>query len=169
LLTKKPIYRPLGSTANKMGRITGDQITGGNLEFRGIMGTAIFKVFDMTVAQTGFTEKEALREGYNIVVSHVTKPNKAEYLNGKEMILKSIADKNSGTILGVQIVGYEGVDKRIDVLATAMTYGAKAEDLFHLDLGYTPPFSTAKDPIHYVGMALDNAINKGIKPITIKE
>ena len=161
LLTKKPIYRPLGTTANKMGRIAGDQVTGGALEFRGILGTAIFKIFDMAVAQTGLTEKEALKEGYEIVISHIEKLNKANYLDGQEMVLKAIADKNTGTILGVQIVGYEGVDKRIDIIATAMTYGAKAEDLFHLDLAYAPHFSTAKDPVSYVGMALENAINKG--------
>ena len=166
VVTGKPIYRPMGSTANKTGRIAGDCITGGNLTFRGILGTGIFKVFDLTVAQTGLSEREAKEQGYEVVVCHNIKPNKPEYLGGKEMVIKGIADKNSGRLLGVQIVGYEGVDKRIDVFVTAITFKAKVEDLFHLDLAYAPPFSTTKDPVMYTGMILDNAINNGRKLIT---
>ncbi|WPC39982.1 FAD-dependent oxidoreductase [Clostridium sp. JS66] len=172
VITKKPLYRPLGSTANKMGRIAGDQLSGGNLEFRGILGTGIFKIFDMTVAQTGLTEREAISEGYYPVICHNIKPDKPEYYHGKEMIIKAIADKNTGKLLGVQIVGYTGVDKRIDVFITAITFGAKVEDLFHLDLAYAPPFSTTKDPVAYTGMILDNAINRGrelIKPNDLNE
>lgn len=166
VITKKPLYRPLGSTANKTGRIAGDQISGGNLEFRGILGTGIFKIFDMTVAQTGLTEKEALNEGFETVICHNIKPDKPEYYHGKEMVIKAVADKNTGKLLGVQIVGYTGVDKRIDVFVTAITFGAKVEDLFHLDLAYAPPFSTTKDPVIYTGMILDNAINRGRELIT---
>lgn len=161
VITNKSIYRPLGSTANKTGRIVGEQISGETLEFRGILGTGIFKIFDMAVAQTGLTEKEAINEGYEAVVCHNIKPDKPGYFHGREMVIKGIADKNTGKLLGAQIVGYTGVDKRIDVFATAITFGAKAEDLFHLDLGYAPPFSTSKDPVMYTGMILDNAINKG--------
>lgn len=166
VVTGKPIYRPLGSTANKTGRIAGDSMTGGDLTFRGILGTGIFKVFDMTVAQTGLSEREAKAEGFEVVVSHNIKPNKPEYMGGKEMVIKGIADKISGRLLGVQIVGYEGVDKRIDVFVTAITLKAKVEDLFHLDLAYAPPFSTTKDPVMYTGMILDNAISRGRKLIT---
>ena len=166
VVTGKPIYRPMGSTANKTGRIAGDSMTGGDLTFRGILGTGIFKVFDMTVAQTGLSEREAKSEGFETVVCHNIKPNKPEYMGGKEMIIKGIADKDTGRLLGVQIVGYEGVDKRIDVFVTAITYKAKVEDLFHLDLAYAPPFSTTKDPVMYTGMILDNAINRGRKLIT---
>ncbi|AKN31399.1 dehydrogenase [Clostridium carboxidivorans P7] len=169
IITGKPLYRPLGSTANKMGRIAGDQLSGGNLEFRGILGTGIFKIFDMTVAQTGITEREAISEGYEPVICHNIKTDKPEYYHGKEMIIKAIADKNTGKLLGVQIVGYTGVDKRIDVFITAITFGAKVEDLFHLDLAYAPPFSTTKDPVMYTGMILDNAINRGRKLITPDE
>lgn len=169
VINEKSLYRPLGSTANKMGRIAGDQLTGGNLEFRGILGTGIFKVFDMTVAQTGFTEREAQDEGFDTIVCHNIKPDKPKYYNGKEMVIKAVADKNTGKLLGIQIVGYTGVDKRIDVFVTAITFGAKAEDLFHLDLAYAPPFSTTKDPIMYTGMILDNQINRGRKLITPKE
>lgn len=169
LITGKPIYRPLGSTANKTGRIVGEQLAGKNLEFRGILGTSIFRAFELTVAQTGLSEKEALQEGYDIVTCHNMKYDKPEYLNGKEMMIKAIADKNTGKVLGTQIIGKAGVDKRIDVFATAISFGAKAEDLFHLDLAYAPPFSTAKDPVMYTGMILDNAINRNRKLISPKE
>lgn len=166
IVTRKPIYRPMGSTANKMGRIAGDVITGGSLRFRGILGTGIFQIFGMTVALTGLSEREAEIEGYEAAVCHNIKPNKPEYMGGKEMVIKGIADKEDGKLLGAQIVGYEGVDKRIDVFVTAITYQAKAEDLFHLDLAYAPPFSTTKDPIMYTGMILDNILHRDRKLIT---
>jgi len=166
VVSGKPVYRPLGSTANKTGRIAGDSITGGKLEFRGILGTGIFRVFGMAVAQTGLSEREAIELGYDAVVCHNFKPDKPEYMGGREMLIKGIADRRSGRLLGVQIVGYEGVDKRNDVFATAISFKAKAEDLFHLDLSYAPPFSTAKDPVMYTGMILDNAINKDRPLIT---
>jgi len=81
-------------------------------------------------------------------------------MGGKEMVIKGLADPNTEELLGVQIIGPEGVDKRIDVFATAMTFNAKVTDLFHLDLAYAPPFSTTKDPVMYTGMALSNAMNK---------
>jgi NADPH-dependent 2,4-dienoyl-CoA reductase/sulfur reductase-like enzyme/rhodanese-related sulfurtransferase len=168
-ITGKSVYRPLGSTANKTGRIAGDALTGGTLEYRGNLSTAIFKLFDLTIASTGLSEREALAEGYEIEICHNIKPDKPEYFRGKEMIIKAIADKLTQKLLGVQIVGYEGVDKRIDVFATLLTYGAKVDDLFHLDLAYAPPFSTTKDPVHYTGMILDNAINKNRPLITAKE
>ncbi|NLB37594.1 MAG: FAD-dependent oxidoreductase, partial [Clostridiales bacterium] len=169
VVTGKPVYRPMGSTANKTGRIAGDSLTDGILEFRGVLGTGIFKIFDMTVAQTGLSEREASEYGYNIQVCHNIKPNRPEYMGGKEMVIKGIADKKTGRLLGVQIVGYEGVDKRIDVFVTAITFKAKVEDLFHLDLAYAPPFSTTKDPVIYTGMILDNAINRGRSLITTQD
>ncbi len=161
IVSGKPVWRPLGSTANKTGRIAGDSVTGGDLEFRGVLGTGIFQVFGMAVAQTGLTEREALAEGYDVAVCHNIKPDKPEYMHGREMVIKGVADRTTGRLLGAQIVGFEGVDKRIDVFATAITFRAKAEDLFHLDLAYAPPFSTTKDPVMYTGMILDNAIRKG--------
>ncbi|MHC1696398.1 MAG: FAD-dependent oxidoreductase [Eubacteriales bacterium] len=169
VVTGKAVYRPLGSTANKTGRIAGDSMTGGDLEFRGVLGTGIFKIFDMTVAQTGLSEREASEQGFDVAICHNIKPDKPEYMGGKEMVIKGIADKSSGRLLGAQIVGYGGVDKRIDVLATAITFKAKVEDLFHLDLAYAPPFSTTKDPVMYTGMILENAIHRGRELITQKE
>lgn len=169
VINGKPLYRPLGSTANKTGRIAGDSSTGGSLEFRGILGTGIFKIFDLAVAQTGLSEREARDQGYDVVVCHNIKPNKPEYIGGKEIVIKGIADKVTGLLLGVQIIGYEGVDKRIDVFATAITFKAKAEDLFHIDLAYAPPFATTKDPVMYTGMILDNILSRGRKLITAQE
>jgi NADPH-dependent 2,4-dienoyl-CoA reductase/sulfur reductase-like enzyme/rhodanese-related sulfurtransferase len=169
VLTGKPIYRPLGSTANKMGRIAGDVITGGTSVHRGILGTGIVRVFELAVGQTGMNEREALSYGYDIETLHNIKPARAPYLGGKELTIKAIADRATGRLLGVQAIGEEGVDKRIDVFVTAMTFGAKAEDLFHLDLAYAPPFSTTKDPVMYTGMALDNAIKKQNKLLTPKQ
>lgn len=155
----RKFYRPLGSTANKTGRIAGDVLTGGTLTHRGVAGTGIFRVFEMTVAATGLNEREARATGRDVIVSHNIKPDRPEYFHGREMVIKTLADRADGTILGVQIVGYEGVDKRIDVLVTAMTAGLRVSDLFHLDLAYAPPFSTTKDPVHYTGMILENAIH----------
>lgn len=160
VITGKPIYRPLGSTANKMGRIVGDVITGGDLEHRGVLGTGIFRIFELQVGQTGLTEKEAKKEGYDVEILYNIKPDHAEYLGGKEITIKALADKKTGRILGAQAIGEAGVDKRIDVIATAITFKAKGEDLFHLDLAYAPPFSTTKDPVSYTGMALDNALKR---------
>lgn len=169
LITGKPFYRPLGSTANKMGRIAGDQATGGDLTFRGGLGTGIFKVFELAVGQTGLTEKEAKREGYAAVVCHIIKPDKPEYYHGQELVIKAVADRVSGRVLGTQVIGKAGVDKRLDVLVTAITFGAKAEDLFHLDLAYAPPFATTKDPVMYAGMVLTNALQRERGLITAAE
>ena len=161
VVTGKQVYRPLGSTANKTGRIAGDCVTGGTLRYRGTLGTGIFRVMGLNVAQTGLSEREAREAGFDVVFCHNTKPDKPEYLGGREMTIKAVADRASGRLLGAQIVGRDGVDKRIDVLATAISFGAKAEDLFYLDLAYAPPFSTTKDPVMYTGMILENAIHGG--------
>lgn len=163
--TNQPVYRPLGSTANKTGRIAGDQLSGGSLEFKGILGTSIYKLFEFTIANTGLSEIEARDAGYDVEISHNIKSDKPAYFNGTEMNIKAIADRESKKLLGVQIVGQAGVDKRIDVFSTLITYGATVDELFHLDLAYAPPFSTTKDPIHYSGMILDNAMtnNRALK------
>lgn len=169
VLTNTSTYRPLGSTANKTGRIAGENITGGHMEYRGNLGTGIFKVFDIQVATTGLLEKQAKKAGYDIEIIHNIKPDRPLYYQGENMIIKAIADRISKRILGVQIIGKHGVDKRVDVFATLLTYGATVDELFHLDLAYAPPFSTTKDPVHYTGMILDNAINKKKKIITATE
>lgn len=169
LLTRAPMYHPLGSTANKTGRIAGDVVTGGTLTYKGSLGTSIVKVFDLTIGRTGLSEEEAKKAGFELEVCHTIKPDKALYFHGKEVMIKAIADKKTQKLLGVQAIGYDGVDKRIDVFATLLTYGATVDELFHLDLAYAPQVSTTKDPVHYVGMALDNALNHGRPLITADE
>jgi NADPH-dependent 2,4-dienoyl-CoA reductase/sulfur reductase-like enzyme/rhodanese-related sulfurtransferase len=169
VVTGMQVYRPLGSTANKTGRIAGDCATGGKLAYRGTLGTGIFRVLGLSVGQTGLTEHEAREAGYDTVVCHNIKPDKPEYLGGKEMVIKAVADRATGRLLGTQIIGFEGADKRIDVFATAITFGAKAEDLFYLDLAYAPPFATTKDPVLYTGMILENAIHGGRPLMTAQE
>ncbi len=168
-ITGEPQWVPLGSTANKMGRIAGHVITGGKIEHRGILGTSIVRVFDLAVAQTGLTQAAARQAGYDIAVLHNIKPDHSEYLGGQQLTIKAIADRATGRLLGAQVIGPEGVDKRVDVLATAITFGATVGDLFHLDLAYAPPFATTKDPVHYTGMALDGAINGHAPLITPAE
>ncbi len=169
-VTGEYIYRPLGSTANKMGRIAGDVITGGDLRFRGVPGTGIFKTFSLAAAQTGLSEKEAKERGIDYLVSHNIKENQSKYLKeSRELVIKCIVERETKKILGVQIVGENGVDKRIDVFVTAMTFGAKVSDLFHLDLAYAPPFSTTKDPVMYSGMILDNAMHRGRRIVTASD
>ncbi len=162
-----PIYRPMGSTANKMGRIAGNQLSGGDLKFRGVLGTGIVQFFDLQIGFTGMTQRDAEARGYDVEIIHNIKENQSKYLpESREMIIKAIADRKSTRLLGVQILGEKGVDKRLDVFVTAITFGATVDDLFHLDLSYAPPFSTTKDPVMYTGMILSNAIHKNRRIIT---
>ena len=172
-ITKQAVYRPLGTTANKTGRIAGDNISrvdnsgvnnsSGLMHYQGNLSTGIFKLFDLSIGSTGLSEVEARKAGYDIEVIHNIKPHRPSYFDGEEMVIKAIADRSSKQLLGVQIIGTEGVDKRLDVFATLITYHAKVDELFHLDLSYAPPFSTTKDPVHYTGMILDNAIERNRK------
>ena len=159
-VTGNILYKPLGSTANKTGTIAGSNISGKIEKFRGILGTGIYRIFDMAVGQTGLSEEEAKKQGYDVVATIDQKTNKPEYMGGKPIIIKAVADKKDGTLLGAQIIGFEGVDKRLDVLVTAITLRAKVEDLIHLDLGYSPPFSIPRDPVYYTGVKLRAALSK---------
>lgn len=159
-ITGLPNYKPLGSTAAKTGRVAGDAATGGPLRYRGNLGTSIFRVFEWTVASVGLTEKEALAQGFDPVTCLHDQPDRPEYLGGKEMRIKAVADRATGRVLGCQIIGPQGADKRIDVMGALITMGAKIEDLSHIDLAYAPPFSTTRDPVHYTGMLLESALRK---------
>jgi len=159
-ITGKAMYRPLGSTANKTGTIAGNNMTGVADEFRGVLGTGIYRIFDLSVGQTGLSEEEATKQGFDVAVSVDTKENKPEYMGGKSITIKAVGDKKTGRILGAQIIGHEGVDKRLDVLASVITYKGKPEDLMHMDLCYSPPYSTARDPLYYTGAKLSAQLNK---------
>lgn len=158
MLTGDPIYTPMGSVANKHGRVIGDNVTGGNSRFEGVLGTTIFKVFDLNVAKTGLTEKRARELGYDVVTCLVPGPDRAHYYpNQKPIRIKLVVEKKSGRILGAQIVGLGVVDKRIDVVVSAMHMKATVYDLSNFDLAYAPPYSPAIDPIIH---SANTVINK---------
>lgn len=157
LITGKPIYMPLGTIANKHGRVIGDNITGGNSTFPGVLGTTIFKVLDLNVARTGLSEKQAKELGYEVITALVPGPDRSHYYPGQKPIrIKLIADAKSGRILGAQIVGFGVVDKRIDVVATAIQMKATIYDLANLDLAYAPPYSTALDTLIHAANVVKN-------------
>ena len=139
----------LAGPANKQGRIIADNICGGDSRYRGSQGSSVIKVFDMTAATTGINETTAQKAGLDIDTVILSPMSHAGYYpGGKVMTMKVIFEKETYRLLGAQIVGYEGVDKRIDVLATAIHAGMKATELKELDLAYAPPYSSAKDPVN---------------------
>ncbi|MFH1512094.1 MAG: DsrE/DsrF/DrsH-like family protein [Bacillota bacterium] len=159
-VTGEPALIPLAGPANKQGRIAADNVCGGDSRYTGTQGTAILKVFDMTVATTGVNEKTAIRLGLNYDKSFTYSASHASYYPGAvNMALKVIFEKETGKILGAQITGYDGVDKRIDVTAAAIRFGATAKDLTKLELAYAPPYSSAKDPVNMAGYVIENLLS----------
>lgn len=151
----------LASPANKQGRIAADNICGGDSRYQGSQGSSVIKVFDMTAAITGMNETNARKSGLDadaVILSPMS--HAGYYPGGKVMTMKVVFEKGTYRLLGAQIVGYAGVDKRIDVLATAIHAGMKATRLKDLDLAYAPPYSSAKDPVNMAGFMIDN-IAKG--------
>ncbi len=135
----RPVYLPLGTTANKQGRVAGENAAGGNARFAGIVGTAVTKVFGLEVARTGLTVAEARAAGFScdsVVLEHASR---ARYFEGKHILLKLVFDRGSERLLGVQMLGEEGVGKRIDVAATALHARMKIAEVAQLDLSYAPP------------------------------
>lgn len=160
----------LAGPANKQGRIAADNICGFESHYKGSMGSSVLKLFDMTVASTGITEKTAKEAGiiYDKVV--LSPSSHAGYYPGaKVMTMKLIYAKEDLRILGAQIVGFDGVDKRIDVIATAIHAGMKADALKDLDLSYAPPYSSAKDPVNMAGFMIENIETGKIKQFHFDE
>jgi rhodanese-related sulfurtransferase len=154
----------LAGPANKQGRIIADNICGGDSRYLGSQGSSVIKVFDMTAATTGINETNAKKAGLNVDKVILSPMSHAGYYpGGKLMTMKVIFEKESYRLLGAQIVGYEGVDKRIDVLATAIHAGMKATQLKNLDLAYAPPYSSAKDPVNMAGFMIENLANGTMK------
>lgn len=150
----------LAGPANKQGRIAADNICGGNSRYAGGQGSSVIKIFDMTAAATGINEKTAKSLGIaadKVILSPMS--HAGYYPGGKLMTMKVLFEKETYRILGAQIVGYEGVDKRIDVLATAIRAKMKAYELADLDLAYAPPYSSAKDPVNMAGFIAENIKN----------
>ncbi|HJC12830.1 MAG TPA: FAD-dependent oxidoreductase [Candidatus Agathobaculum intestinigallinarum] len=147
----------LAGPANKQGRIAADNICGGDSRYHGSQGSSVIKVFDMTAAATGLNETNAKKAGIDadkVILSPMS--HAGYYPGGKLMTMKVVFEKKTFRLLGAQIVGYEGVDKRIDVLATAIRAGLKATQLQELDLAYAPPYASAKDPVNMAGFMIDN-------------
>lgn len=150
-------YIPLAWPANRQGRLVADHIHGKEAVYHGTLGTSIAKVFDLSVASTGSNEKILKRQGVPYEVVHVTPNSHAGYYPGASQLnLKLIFDKETGRIYGAQAVGKEGVDKRIDVIATAIKGGMTVLDLPDIEIAYAPPYSSAKDPVNMAGYAATN-------------
>ncbi len=154
----------LAGPANKQGRIAADNICGGDSRYAGSQGSSIIKVFNLTAAVTGINETIARRAGLpvdSVILSPMS--HAGYYPGGKVMTMKVVFERESFRLLGAQIVGYDGVDKRIDVLATAIHAGMKATELKELDLAYAPPYSSAKDPVNMAGFMIDNIASGVLK------
>ena len=148
LITGEPCFVPLGSTANKEGRVAAINVCGGKDVFNGVLGTAVVKIFDHTIARTGLGEEQARAAGFDVVTVLSPAPDKAHYYpTAKTIMMKLIADKKSRRLLGLQVVGPGEGDKRVDVAATAITAKMTVDDVSHLDLAYAPPYSPAMDNI----------------------
>ena len=170
LVTGKRTRIPLAGPANKQGRVAGANAAGGELQFHGALGTAIVESMGITAAKTGLAEHEAHRHGLKYFVS-VTHPlDHAGYYPGAEALhIKLIVEEETGKLLGAQIVGEQGVDKRIDVLATALHAKMTVEDLEQLDLAYAPQFNSAKGPVIMAGFVAANTLRGDVQTITGKE
>lgn len=145
-MTGQPCYVPLGSTANKQGRVVAINICGGDEVFPGVVGSSICKIFDYCVARTGMTERAARSLGYDVITAMVPGSDRAHYMpQSKTLLMKIVADKKTGELLGVQVTGPGEGAKRIDVAATAITAGMTLNQLANLDLSYAPPYASAMD------------------------
>ena len=160
----------LAGPANKQGRIAADNIAGGDSRYHGTQGTSVIKLFDMTAAATGISERMAKAAGLSYEKVILSPASHAGYYpGGKVMTMKVLFERESARILGAQIVGYDGVDKRIDVIATAIRAGMRADELAELELAYAPPYSSAKDPVNMAGFIIDNVIHGRVKQFYYEE
>ena len=160
----------LAGPANRQGLIAADNICGGDSRYPGSQGSSVIKVFDMTAASTGLNETNAKKVGLDVDKVILSPMSHAGYYpGGRLMTMKVVFEKETYRLLGAQIVGYEGVDKRIDVLATAIHTGMKATELKDLDLAYAPPYSSAKDPVNMAGFMVDNLSNGILKQFHLED
>ena len=170
LITGKKVWIPLGSTANKQGRVIGVNVCGGNATFLGVMGTTVFKTFDFNVAKTGLNMREAEKEGFHPIQAIVRGHDRAHYYPGrKESTLKVIADKETGRILGGQAIGEGPSDKFIDILAMALHAKMTCRELGNVDLAYAPPFSPVLSPIIVAANVIMNKLEGRVGGIQASE
>ncbi|MFH0703243.1 MAG: FAD-dependent oxidoreductase [bacterium] len=159
IITQKSTWIPLGSTSNKQGRIAALNITGKNAKFKGVLGTLALKVFNYAITKTGLSEKEAEENKYNYEISTITLKDRAGYYPGVENItIKLMADKLTKKLLGAQIIGKGDADKRINILAAALTANMTVDELLDVDLSYTPAYSTTIDPVLIAARILQKKI-----------
>lgn len=165
-ITKEKSYVPLAGPANKQGRIVADNICGLGTVYTGTQGSSVMKVLDITVASTGLNEKEAKRQGLDYGKVYTYSANHATYYPGASMMaIKTIYENKTGKILGAQIVGRDGVDKRCDVYAVAIRANMTAYDLTNLELCYAPPYGSAKDPVNMAGYVIENTLTGKVEHI----
>ena len=170
LVTGKWGWYALAGPANKQGRVAGANAAGGNLTFKGVLGTAIVRFDKIVAAKTGLSEKDAKEAGYDYEITNTHSMSHAEYYPGGKMLhIKIVFNKKTRKLLGAQVLGEDGVDKRIDVFATALFFGATIDDLTHIDLAYAPPFGAAKDPVNISGMTAQNRMDEIEEFITFSE
>lgn len=156
LVTGKPAYVPLAPAANKMGRVAGENIAGGNSVFPGVVGASITKVFDLQIGKTGLSLSEAKREGFNAVAIDIEHGTRSHYYpDNKKFNVRMVADKATHRVLGLQITGLEGVLTRVDTMAAVITAGMKTEDLKMLDLAYEPLFAPVWDVLTVAGNVIE--------------
>ncbi len=155
---------PLAGPANRQGRLAAENMLGGSRTYVGTQGSSIVKVFGLAAASTGLTEEAAKAQGIDVDKTYLTQPSHATYYPGAKMMgLKVLWQKGTGKLLGAQAVGPEGVDKRMDVVATALRFGANVRDLANLELCYAPPFNSAKDPLNMAGFVAENVLSGKLK------
>jgi NADPH-dependent 2,4-dienoyl-CoA reductase/sulfur reductase-like enzyme len=162
LVTGKKVYIPLGTTANKQGRVAGENAAGLNSVFEGVVGSAVTKIFDLEVARTGLTTMEAEKEGYNCFGSTIQGWSRSRaYPAGKPITVRYVVERETGRLLGAQMIGEEGAAHRIDTLAAALYSKMTVEDVARLDLAYAPPFATVWDPILIAANVALKKLQKG--------
>jgi len=173
LISEKKVYAPLGSTANRQGRVIGDNLTGGREKFAGIVGTSVLRSMGLNLARTGITETEARALGFQPVVGIAPSVDRSHYMaGGRPILVKILADALSGRVLGAQVVGPGDVVRRADIIATALHFGATVDDIAALDLCYAPPFATAIEAVAHAANIVRNKrarLAQGVSPHQARE
>lgn len=173
IISGKKVFAPMGSTANKHGRVIGENLCGGSAKFRGVLNSVVVKVLDLNVGKTGLTERDAKALGYEYVTAMVGGHDRPHYMPGAKIItIKLIADARTGRLLGAQAFGEGEIAKRIDVVAAAITLGGTVQDLIDTDLSYAPPYSGPIDNVAVAAYAVMNKLAgklKGISPLEAKD
>jgi NADPH-dependent 2,4-dienoyl-CoA reductase/sulfur reductase-like enzyme/rhodanese-related sulfurtransferase len=170
LVSGKKVYIPLASTANRQGRVAGDNVTGRKSKFRGVLGTSVLKVLNWHAGRTGLGQQQAEELGFKVVTAVNASHDRTHYHPSHGLVLmKMIVDGSSRKILGAQAIGPGEIAKRIDVVATAINFGATLDDLAEIDLGYSPPFSTPIDPAHHTANIVRNKLENLAPSISAEE